>query len=296
MHLKFIKDILGGSFNIIEAINSAYIIRNQENQKYVFKTYSQVINFKREVYLLKLLGESEFKCPTILDYGTTRDNLFWIICNYMPGEPLSNIKIKDLDSEFFYILGHQISLLHNSINHSTIFKESISKKDYLSSRYKAFLNNTSRFIRKTRTIAGRNQLNHKKICQFVKNNISLYENAQNIKFAHNDLNLNNIVVERIKNKIVLSSIIDFEYCFFENIYFDFQSFMPFFLDSQTFEKQFHIGYFKSNDNKNTNFKNNMIFYFFRNILETMVVTKREDVMTNHKTHIKRIFEMLDSNR
>jgi Ser/Thr protein kinase RdoA (MazF antagonist) len=227
-----------------------YQIEMGDGEKYIFKLYYRDRRRSREIASLKLLEDSEIKCPKIFKYGSFEEGHQWLITKYIDGTILENILHHisyDNRLRIFEEMGTELGKLHTfkSFDFFGEWDEEGRSMNNIKNYYDYFVQSMEKDIKSVMKL----NLPEKDLLLNVINTIRDNYHKLNIdiqpRLMHNDFDGRNILVKEDNGVYKISGVIDFEGCYPNNAEENLvQLYFRYFLENKEYENAFFNGYEK----------------------------------------------------
>jgi aminoglycoside phosphotransferase (APT) family kinase protein len=227
-----------------------YQININNSSKYIFKLYYRDRRRSREIASLKLLENSNIRCPKIFKYGNLEDGNEWLITEYIEGEILDKV-MSEMSNEdklsIFEQMGEELGKLHafKTFNFFGEWDEHNNSIHNIKNYYEHFVQGVERSIEEvlSQNLPDKDLL--ASAINQIRNNYKLFDINVIPRLTHGDFDGRNILVKKDISEYRLSGIIDFEVCYPDNIEKDFIGlYYKYFLGNQHVEREFLKGYKK----------------------------------------------------
>lgn len=252
-----IESILGTKNFTIKPVGNHHLKRHlvyqidmKDGEKYIFKLYYRDRRRSREIASLKLLENSEIKCPGIFKYGNLEDGSEWLITECIEGNILDKV-MEDIPLDnrlkIFEEMGEQLGKM-NSFRTFDFFgewdEEGKSIKN-IKNYYDHFVQSTEKIIKEllNQDLPNKDLLIN--AINIIRDNYEKLNIKTEARLVHNDFDGRNILVKKESKIYKLSGVIDFERSYpgnaEENLV---QLYYRYFLDNKDYEDAFFKGYKK----------------------------------------------------
>jgi len=230
--------------------NLVYLLTDEDGCSSVLKVYFRKNRRNREIASLKLLEKSSVKCPKIINYGYLKNDIEWMLSEYIEGEPFDKI-IHNINTEdklmIFEQMGEELGKLHSfrKFDFFGNWDEYGNSIDNISSYKEAFIKRAEITINNLLSRELPDKSLHKKSIVTLRKTYDVLDNVKKSRLCHNDFDGRNILINKKDNIWNLSSVIDFEQCLPWDKDFDLAIlFHKYFLNNEEYKKSFFKEYKK----------------------------------------------------
>jgi aminoglycoside phosphotransferase (APT) family kinase protein len=243
-----------------------YQVDMENGEKYIFKLYYRDRRRSREIASLKLLEDSEIKCPRVYKYGNLDGDNEWLITHYIEGEILDkSMNTISLDNrlKIFEEMGDQLGKLHTfkTFDFFGEWDEHGESIHNIKNYHESFIKFMERSIHEVfnQVLPQRDLL--LEAIEIIRNSYEKLNINVEARLVHNDFDGRNILINKDNGLYKLSGVIDFEGSYpgnaEENLV---QLYYRYFLDNKEYENAFLRGYNKY-INLDIGFKERLYIYF-----------------------------------
>lgn len=229
-----------------------YQIDMNDGKKYIFKLYYRGRRRSREIASLKILENTDVKCPRIFKYGKLDNGSEWLITGYIEGEILDKV-MSDISPEnmlkIFEAIGEELGKLHSfkTFDFFGEWDEEGKSIDNIRNVYDYFIKGMEKSIEEVQS----QNLPDKEILntavKIIRDNYNLFDREILPRLVHKDFEGRNILMAKRgeEGEYELSGVIDFEASYPGNAEENFaQLYYRYFLDNKDYEDAFFKGYKK----------------------------------------------------
>lgn len=243
-----------------------YQVDMKNGEKYIFKLYYRDRRRSREIASLRLLENTEVKCPKIFKFGNLEDGSEWIVIHYVDGELLDKV-MDEIPLEnrlaIFEEMGDQLGKLHTfkTFDFFGEWDEQGKSIHNIKNYHESFV----KFMEKSIHEVLNQVLPQKELLleaiEIIRNNYKKLNIDVEARLVHNDFDGRNILVKEENGQYRLSGIIDFEGSYPGNVEENLvQLYYRYFLDNEEYEIAFFKGYNK-HINLDRGFTERLYIYF-----------------------------------
>ena len=225
-----------------------YQIDMNNGEKYIFKLYYRNRRRSREIASLKLLKNSEVKCPKIFKFGNLGDGSQWLISNYIDGEIFDKV-MRDISYDnrikIFQEMGKELGKLHSYkiFDFFGEWDEEGKSINNIKSYYDYFVNGMEKDINEVinQSLPDKDILI--KAIGIIRENYEILRSETVSRLVHKDFDGRNLLVNKDNGIYKLSGVIDFEVSYPGNAEENFvQLYFKYFIDNKDYENAFFGGY------------------------------------------------------
>jgi aminoglycoside phosphotransferase (APT) family kinase protein len=227
-----------------------YKIDMKDGEKYIFKLYYRDRRRSREIASLKLLENSDVKCPRIFKYGNLKDGSEWLITEYVEGDMLDKVMESisfDNKLKIFEEMGEELGKLHSfrTFDFFGEWDEEGKSIKNIKNYFEHFVQSMEKVIKEVlkQDLPDIDLLNN--AIKIIKDNYKRLDIKTEARLVHSDFDGRNILVKKDKEIYKLSGVIDFEGSYPSNAEENLvQLYYRYFLDNKDYENGFFKGYKK----------------------------------------------------
>lgn len=195
--------------------NLVYHIKTCDKSNIIFKLFLKKNRWNREVASLRLLSNSNIKCPALIDYGKLKNGCEWLMTSFFEGDCYDSVEKSISEGNKYDIytdMGRELGKIH-SIKEFDFY----GNWDETGNSVDAYRNYYDYFLRHVNTILvelnNQSLPDNKLISSAVKkllDNIHIVKSVKHSFLCHNDFGERNAIVTKSKDTWKLNAIIDFE--------------------------------------------------------------------------------------
>jgi fructosamine-3-kinase len=254
---KEIEKILASKDFIIRPVGNHHLKRHlvyqidmKNGEKFIFKLYYRDRRRSREVASLKLLENSDIKCPKIFKYGNFEDGRQWLITKYLDGIILDKVMDHipyDNRLKIFEEMGRELGKLHTFITFDFFgeWDEKGRSIHSIKNYYDYFVQSMEKEIKTVLNLNLPEKDLLVNIINIIRDNYCKLDLSVQARLVHNDFDGRNILVKEESGVYTLSGVIDFEGCYPNNAEENLvQLYFRYFLENKEYENAFFNGYEK----------------------------------------------------